>query len=118
MTAPTFNYTPHDSSPGSREVPRVRMSKMGDGYEQRSSAGLNDFDQFWELAFDNEELATVNAMKTFLRARRGVEPFYWTPPRESSPTLWIMEGEFKESNLMPNSSSFSVTFKRWYGVEE
>lgn len=118
MAAPTFSYTPHDSSPGAREVPRVRTAMFGDGYEQRSSAGIIDFDQFWDLTFDNEDLTSISAIKTFLRARRGVEPFWWTPPREAEAQLWVMEGEFKESNLRPNSSNLSVTFKRWFGAEE
>lgn len=69
--------------------PRVLTAGFGDGYEQRTPDGINT------------DLATVSpswpaltwgqgqTIVDFFAARKGVTPFYFTMPGESTPRKWI-----------------------------
>ena len=75
----TFTYTP-DFGAELKEVPRVRVAKFGDGYEQRSAEGINAIQEVWSLSFNTRTNAERDAIRAFLRARAGVEAFDWTTP--------------------------------------
>jgi phage-related protein len=77
----TFTW-PVDSNATVSKKPRVNNIKFGDGYEQRTSYGLNTNLQNWDLSFANREETEANEIDDFLTARGGVESFDWTPPGE------------------------------------
>jgi phage-related protein len=77
----TFTW-PVDSNATVSKKPRVNNIKFGDGYEQRTSYGLNTNLQNWDLSFANREEAEANEIDDFLTARGGLESFDWTPPGE------------------------------------
>lgn len=65
---------------GSEEhQPRVRAVKFGDGYQQRSTDGINTDAGTWNLTFSGRSTGEASAITTFLGARGGVENFDWTP---------------------------------------
>ncbi len=66
------------------ETPRVRTAKFGDGYEQRTPDGINAMErEFPALVWTPLSAANKDVILNFLRARKGSEPFRWTPPAEA-----------------------------------
>lgn len=78
----TFTWTP-DYAPQGEEKPRVLKSSFGDGYTQRTGDGTNTILPTWALTFSGRSQAEYAAILAFLRVRKGVEAFYFTPPGES-----------------------------------
>lgn len=68
-------------------TPRVRVSKFGDGYEQRVADGINTLPRKWSIRLA-ASTATVNAADAFLRARGGVESFDWVA-LDGRPGRWV-----------------------------
>lgn len=119
MPAPTFNYVPWQGSGGLTATPRVFTSKLGDGYQQRTQAGLIAEDTTYRFLAKDADVSEIADMITFLKGLGpGVRPFYWTLPNTSEPLLWIQEGEYSIQNEKATSADFSVTFMKWHGAEE
>ena len=74
----TFTYVAAYGSAVAQE-PRVRRISFGDGYEQRASFGINLQPRVWSLTFLARDDTDSAAIIAFLKARRGVENFDWTP---------------------------------------
>lgn len=62
------------------EMARVRATKFGDGYEQRTDEDINVLVLNYPLTFANRSESEKDDILAFLRARRGKESFDWTPP--------------------------------------
>lgn len=73
----TFTYTP-DFGAAFEVKPNVRVSKFGDGYEQRQASGINTQPKNWSLRFSLRSDSEANAIETFLAAQAGVQSFDWT----------------------------------------
>ncbi|MDP2026453.1 phage tail protein [Sulfuriferula sp.] len=73
-----FNYTPSYGLQADYK-PAVRVTRFGDGYEQRVGEGINLVPQNWKLGFDNIDIATANAIVAFLVGKAGLTAFTWTP---------------------------------------
>lgn len=73
-----FTWTP-DSKPTGKITQRTRSVKFGDGYEQVVGDGINAESQSWPLTFSGTK-ARIQSILAFLRARKGYQSFYWTPP--------------------------------------
>lgn len=54
---------------------KVISAKFGDGYEQRTSAGLNTFSQSCRMVFQSRSNREMKAIMTFVQDRAGVYPF-------------------------------------------
>lgn len=119
MAAPTFDYVPDEGAGGLKVKPLIFRARMGDGYEQRTSAGIVKSEQSYQFAVKNTDYATIADMITFLDGLGpGVRPFFWTKPGDVSPILWIQDGDYTKSNEKPNSADLSVMFMKWNGAEE
>lgn len=59
---------------------RVLTAQFGDGYKQQAADGINNVIQTWSLTFKSTSLATIQAIRGFLKAKGGYKKFYWTPP--------------------------------------
>jgi phage-related protein len=57
--------------------PRVKVARMGDGYEQRVANGIHTMPRRYAVRLAADD-ATLAAAEGFLRARGGVESFDWT----------------------------------------
>lgn len=78
MARLTFTWFP-DSAGEATEEPSVNVTKFGDGYEARTSDTLNVTKQNWQLTFTKGRAGGEGeAIRAFLKARRGVESFIWT----------------------------------------
>jgi phage-related protein len=90
MPAITFTPPRPPTIDATRTIqPRVIVASFGDGYSQRTGAGLNTQPQVWSLTWGPMGAADIDTIEAFFAARRGVEPFRWTPPRESSPRVFV-----------------------------
>ena len=78
--ATTFTFTPSYAAQAARK-PKTNNSVFGDGYEQRSEAGLNSQPENWNMQFLNRPLAEGDSIDAFLSACKGVNYFLWTTPR-------------------------------------
>ncbi|MGZ8172578.1 MAG: phage tail protein [Methylobacter sp.] len=78
MAKPIFTWYPDE---GSEELikPNVKVTKFGDGYEQRTPVGINPDVQTWSLTFTGDA-ATILPIRAFLKARGASESFQWTSP--------------------------------------
>lgn len=65
----------------------VRVTFEGQ-YSQRAKKGPNAISRKGTVTFTNLTLAQRDEILSFLRAREGVEAFYFQLPGDSSPVLW------------------------------
>jgi len=89
------DYNPQFSAT-KRSAPIQRITQFGDGYQQRTSFGLNQDPKVWNLTFnvDNEDAEEI---ETFLEARgKDGASFDWQAPDESSALKWICRSFNKE----------------------
>lgn len=74
----TFTYTP-DFGAAYEVKPNVRMTKFGDGYEQRqANAPFNTQPKKWSLRFSLRSDTETAAIISFLEAQNAVSSFDWT----------------------------------------
>jgi phage-related protein len=89
----TFTWTPQKGY-SSERTPNVAVVKLGDGYEQRQTKGINPLMDKYSLTFTGVEMrnARPNAAKAadaFLKARMAVQSFYWTPSDTGVQKLFV-----------------------------
>lgn len=78
MSRATFTWFPEFESQLSQE-PNITVTKFGDGYESRTPMGINNSPEKWSLKF-SETNSVFSEVLGFVRARNGVESFYWRNP--------------------------------------
>jgi phage-related protein len=64
------------------ETPAANRFSFGDGYSQDAPRGLNSIPSKVTISFSNLYTSDKDAILQFLRARKGVEPFWWQQPNE------------------------------------
>lgn len=74
---PSFTWTP-DFGIANDIKPDVRVTRFGDGYEQRQANGINTQRKRWSLRFSLRSDTETAAITGFLAARGAVESFDWT----------------------------------------
>ena len=89
-----FRWTPQRSYSVNSE-PNVSVIKLGDGYEQRQTKGINPLLDRYTLVFKGTSAGCGDAgnvalqVDAFLRARCAVEAFYWTPSTDGVKRLFV-----------------------------
>lgn len=106
----TFTWTPDFGAQLSR-APRVKTAQFGDGYQQRAQFGINNNPQSWSLQFVNREDTEADEIDAFLTARRAVEAFDWTPPRQST-AIKVVCDSWNVEIVKHNLNSISATFRQ------
>lgn len=112
--AETFSFIP-DRGFRKQSKARVNVANFGDGYSQRYSAGINIFEESWDLSFRNRTISDINSIVSFLETHRGSTYFNWTPPGETV----AIKAVCSEWNVEYNSEfskSLSCTFNRVYDL--
>ncbi|KAF6684021.1 MAG: phage tail protein [Pantoea agglomerans] len=90
----TFTWSPQKGFTVSR-APNVAVVKLGDGYEQRQTRGINPLMDSYSLTFigfnDAKWLRSnvATQAEAFLKARMAVESFYWTPSDTGAQGLYV-----------------------------
>ena len=91
-------------------APAVRTVRFGDGYEQRTSLGLNQNPKIYNLTFNVSETDS-DTIETFLDARAADNAsFDFTPPGEASSSKFVCE-EWNKSIPYLNRASIQATFR-------
>lgn len=115
MTAEVFIWSP---SYGARKThkPRVLSSSFGDGYGQRMGDGINRDPERWDLQFSvRRDDQDGNAIDAFLKARGGVEPFYFYTPFNRV-GLFICR-EWSRDRSGPKFAGLTATFEEVFDQE-
>lgn len=105
----TFTWTPQKGYSVER-TPNVAVVKLGDGYEQRQTKGINPLMDKYSLTFKGVDggCNRPNAAKeanAFLRNRMAVEAFYWTPSDTGVRALFVC----RSWSLTKNGPLFELT---------
>jgi phage-related protein len=92
-------------------APNFRIARFGDGYEQRTTFGLNQNPKQWELTWNVSE-TDADTIETFLDARAADgAPFEWTPLGESTEYKWVCE-QWNKSIPYLNRATITATFRQ------
>ncbi len=93
-----------------RSQPNTRTIQFGDGYEQRTTFGLNQNPKIFNLTFEVSE-ADADTIETFLD-ERAVDnaSFTFTPPGEASSSKFVCEGWNKSIPYL-NRARVQATFR-------
>ena len=93
-----------------RSSPVVRTVRFGDGYEQRTSLGLNQNPKVYTLTFQVSETDS-DTIETFLDARAADNAsFDFTPPGEDSSSKFVCE-QWSKSIPYLNRATIQATFR-------
>ena len=93
-----------------RSAPVVRTVRFGDGYEQRTSLGLNQNPKVYTLTFEVSETDS-DTIETFLDARAADNAsFDFTPPGEASSSKFVCETWSKSIPYL-NRATIQTTFR-------
>ena len=94
-----------------RSSPVVRTARFGDGYEQRTTLGLNQNPKVFSMTFEVSE-TDADTIEAFLDARAlDNESFDFTPPAESSSSKFVCESWSKSIPYL-NRATINVTFRQ------
>ena len=82
----TFPPSAPNPTYGARKnsAPNIRIAQFGDGYQQRSTFGINQNLKIYQFTWQNISETDSDVIETFLDDRAGVENFDYTPAGESS----------------------------------
>lgn len=104
------SYQPVYTASKSSE-PKVRVTKFGDGYEQRTTFGLQQNPKEWTLTFDVTD-DDADVIETFLDARAAdAASFDWTPPGSNTSYKWVCPSWSRELYEFERSK-INVTFRQ------
>ena len=93
-----------------RSEPNIRTIQFGDGYEQRTTFGLNQNPKIFNLTFEVSE-TDADTIETFLDARAvDNASFTFTPPGEASSSKFVCEGWNKSIPYL-NRARVQATFR-------
>lgn len=92
----TFTYKP-DYAARKQMRPRVKKFQFGDGYQQRSTDGLNTKLEKWSVQFKRIP-DTIDDIDDFLFNAGGVEAFNWETPEGVTKTFTCGEWEVTEDS--------------------
>jgi phage-related protein len=116
MALQTFT-PPKAPSVGASAEPKIKLfeAEFGDGYTQRSPAGLNHIRETWDLKFELLTAAESASIRAFLNARGGgVEAFLYTPPGEAAPVRVIAK-KWKRTFDETDRQTITLTLEQDFG---
>ena len=94
-----------------RSNPSVRTVRFGDGYEQRTTLGINQNPKVYQLTFEVSE-TDADTIETFLDARAADNAsFDFTPPGEGSSSKFVFESWTKSIPYL-NRASIQASFRQ------
>lgn len=93
--------------------PKIYVAKFGDGYSQRTPAGINNIERTWNLQFQYSSLAKAASIEAFLIAKQGTQSFTWLPPGETT-EVRVICSKWSKTYDSSITRSISATFERVY----
>ena len=95
-----------------RSAPKTRRTQFGDGYEQRTTFGLNQNPKEWSLTWVNLTTAHADAFEVFFNARAADSAaFDWSPPDDASTYKWVCP-EWSRQLTAPGLVRIAATFRQ------
>lgn len=92
--------------------PALRVSRFGDGYEQRVTLGINQNPKVWSVTWQYLTETDSDTIEAFLDARAADgESFDWTPPDEATAYKWVCTDWNKQIDF-PTLATISATFRQ------
>ena len=92
--------------------PKMRMTQFGDGYEQRTTFGLNQNPKEWNLTWQNITEANADTIETFLDARAADgASFDWTPPDSATSYKWVCQ-QWDKTIPYTGRATITATFRQ------
>ncbi len=88
--------------------PNIKKVEFGDGYEQRSSGGLNSILKTYALSFAGSR-EDCDDIERFLSDKGGYKSFLWYSPVDYKNILVVCEDWSKQG--AGNTASLSFTFR-------
>ena len=116
MTFPTHPNIQFTQDSGGSENNYMFKEMKFAGYRQRAVVGTNNNQEVWNLSCTDISLANSKILADFLDERNG-QPFYWTPPRQTSPLLFTTDKR-ATSALRATHETAAVTYTRWFGADD
>lgn len=98
-----------------RERVRVKKAKLGDGYTQVATDGINHIEMTYEAKWETRLLTELATLVDFLRARGGVKVFAFTVPGEATPRQWRCE-KWSETRISAQYGNLTATFIEDYSL--
>ena len=92
-----------------KSAPNIRIAQFGDGYQQRSTFGINQNLKVYNFTWSNISETNADEIEDFLDARAGVENFDYTPAGESASKKFICP-QWNKTIPYLNRASISATF--------
>lgn len=109
----TFDWA--ESKGTSMQVePRIIEVRFGDGYAQRSPAGINHMPDLWNMVFTGCYPVEGDTIVGFFEQHAGHVPFLWTPPRKTVPALYICRRWGRSLPDLDGLTDITATFERDY----
>ena len=107
------SYNPQYSAT-KRSQSNLRITQFGDGYQQRTTFGLNQDPKVWNLTFNVDD-EDADEIETFLEARgKDGASFDWSPPDTAITFKWICRSfnrEMFEFDRNRITASFEEVFE-------
>ena len=93
------------------KVPKVKVAKFGDGYEQRVADGINNNLQKWTASFTRRSGTDIDAVYDFFEARGGYESFEWMPRGEVALRKFVCRKYTRKFDVYDVVQSISFTLE-------
>ena len=90
--------------------PNIRIAQFGDGFQQRSTFGINQNLKVYNFTWSNISESDSDLIEDFLDARAGVENFDYTPAGESASKKMICR-EWEKTIPYLNRATITATFE-------
>lgn len=93
-----------------RSEPNIRIAQFGDGYQQRSTFGINQNLKVYNFTWQNISETDADAIELFLDDKAGVQSFDYTPAGESASKKMICR-EWEKTIPYLNRATITATFE-------
>ena len=108
---------------------KTRVIKFGDGYEQRSTKGINNTEETYNVSFKNRTKQDIDNIAGFLNSLNGVTAFNFTVPdnatteettgvldssTDNEKTIKVVCDTFNQNYNNTGHYNLTATFRRVY----
>lgn len=92
-----------------QQQPRVLSAAFGDGAVQRTPDGLNTMPRSFDVKWDPVSIEIADYIVGFFETHRGVTPFWWKSPRDSTPRKYVCP-QWRRTEPQWNASAVEAAF--------
>ena len=101
-----------------RTNPRILRAEFGDGYEQRSTFGLNSMAEVYDLAFSNLPNTETDDLEAFFVGTLGITKFTFTIPDSNEGTgekdIKVICSQWNKTHTQTGATTLTAQLRRVY----